>query len=223
MHSPREAYSACQTAHLSLPTPSPQSRSIPSDMRQAAIYTYIVSCIRACGCPPSYREIGDAVGITATSHIHYYLTRLELRGLIIRQPNKRRSIQLPPSAATAPLGPHGIFAEGEPLTLNTIVLPGIPLVLRLRGNSLRDAQLCDGDKLLVQPGAAPHDGDLVIVEQWQRGGRGPASLRRFSCPPTHGASLDTLCPTQVPLCLSNDQWQHEWHVWGAVTTLVRPC
>ena len=160
--------------------------------RQAAIYEYICSYTEGHGYPPSVREIGSAVGLASPSTVHMHLKALEDLGLISRDPKKPRTIEVtknPPQVAggeklvnvvqdpnkniiSLPL--VGRVAAGVPilaeqnveevLSLPTsLVGDGSSFVLRVKGESMINAGIFDGDYIVVTEQHDAHDGEIVVA------------------------------------------------------------
>ena len=146
---------------------------------QQQIYDYILSYSAEHGYPPSVREMCEAVGLRSTATVHAHLKNLEQRGLIVRDPAKQRSIQIPTSSQRSgnaiPLVGH--VAAGQPILATENVEDAFPLpslllhgkspeelyMLRVEGESMLDAGIRDGDILVVNHGGACEDGDIVVA------------------------------------------------------------
>lgn len=160
--------------------------------RQQSIYDYICSYTKDHGYPPSVREIGSAVGLASPSTVHMHLKSLEEKGYIHRDSKKPRTIevvndQLPAhagqplanveqnvSANTISLPLVGRVAAGMPilaeqnveetLTLPTsIVGDSSSFILRVRGLSMINAGIFDGDYIVVREQHDAHDGEIVVA------------------------------------------------------------
>lgn len=147
------------------------------------IFQYIVAYSEAHAYPPSVREICEAVGLTSTATVHTHLKLLEKQGLIQRDPSRQRSIRViespaleQPSAADAiPL--VGNVAAGLPILAVENIEDSFPLpdmllhgsardevfMLRVEGESMRDAGIRDGDVIVVNSGCHCDDGDIVVA------------------------------------------------------------
>lgn len=158
--------------------------------KQDAILAFIKSEVNQRGYPPSVREIGDAIGVTSTSTVHSHLAKLERRGLIRRDPTKPRAIEITDetyrqaSSKGVPL--IGKVTAGLPITAVEDVEGYIPLpphaagdgelfALRISGDSMIDAGICDGDIVYVERTAAAGNGDIVVAmtEEYE------ATVKRF--------------------------------------------
>jgi repressor LexA len=151
--------------------------------RQRAILDFIVTQQQARGFPPSVREIGEAVGLTSPSTVHTHLATLQRRGYLQRDPAKPRAIEVrydPGSGATAERRPvqHvplvGDVAAGTDVLAFENVEELVPLpadftgdgtvfMLRVRGDSMIDAGILDGDHVVVHQQAEARNGDIVVA------------------------------------------------------------
>ena len=151
--------------------------------RQREILEFIVTQQRERGYPPSVREIGEAVGLTSPSTVHTHLATLQRRGLLRRDPTKPRAIEVrydPSAGMTAERRPArhiplvGDVAAGTDVLASENIEELVPVpsdftgegtlfMLRVRGDSMIDAGILDGDFVVVrqQPGAT--DGDIVVA------------------------------------------------------------
>ncbi|MCL6558959.1 MAG: transcriptional repressor LexA [Firmicutes bacterium] len=146
--------------------------------REAAILAVIKRSIRQKGYPPSVREIGQVVGLSSSSTVHGYLKRLEDKGYLRRDPTKPRAIEvLDDSTGTLDvirvpvLGP---VAAGDPLLAvesreNVFPLPvhftgeGEFFILTVRGDSMIEAGILEGDMVVVRRQPDAQDGDIVVA------------------------------------------------------------
>ncbi len=151
--------------------------------RQREILQFIVDEQRDRGFPPSVREIGLAVGLTSPSTVHTHLNTLERRGYIRRDPTKPRAMEVcydPGSGATAERRPvnHvplvGDVAAGANVLAQENVEELVPVpadltgegtlfMLRVRGDSMIDAGILDGDFVVVRQQPDANDGDVVVA------------------------------------------------------------
>lgn len=158
--------------------------------KQRSILEYIGRSVEARGYPPSMREIGDAVGLSSLSSVTHQLNQLELSGYLRRDPNRPRALEVlidmpqpesPPSeheqtpisdAAMVPL--VGRIAAGIPITADEQVEEVVPLprqlvgqgelfMLRVVGESMIDAAICDGDYVVVRQQKTAENGDIVAA------------------------------------------------------------
>lgn len=153
--------------------------------KQQAILQYIQGAVRQRGYPPSYREIGDAVGLSSLSSVTHQLGQLELAGIIRRDPSRPRTIELliadeadgaVGSMEQATFVPMvGQIAAGIPITAEQQVEDVMPLpkqlvgsggdlfMLRVVGESMIDAAICDGDYVVVRQQPDANNGDIVAA------------------------------------------------------------
>jgi len=150
--------------------------------RQRQILEYIRSEVRRCGFPPSVREIGTAVGLSSSSTVHSHLAALEAKGLIRRDPTKPRALEIldhrdgrhgddPGRVHAVPL--VGQVAAGMPILAAENIETTIPLpdeladdstfLLRVKGDSMIDAGIFEGDYLVVRPQVVADNGDIVVA------------------------------------------------------------
>src|SRR3954469_24169261 len=160
--------------------------------RKQRIIEYIAETVRQRGYPPSVREIAEAVGLASTSAVHHHLQALEREGLLERGASHSRAIRLTPQATAPTAGAEqsssnvipfegrtlpviGEIAAGGPIeayqeTSETIAVPDAVVsgsdayVLRVRGDSMIDAHITDGDYVVIRPQQTAHDGDIVVAQ-----------------------------------------------------------
>ncbi len=158
--------------------------------QQISILEFIQRTIAGQGYPPSMREIGDAVGLASLSSVTHQLNQLELSGYLRRDPNRPRALEvlidLPGSGAaesgepSTPVGDAamvpmvGRIAAGIPITAEQMVEEVFPLprqlvgkgdlfMLRVVGDSMIDAAICDGDWVVVRQQKTAENGDIVAA------------------------------------------------------------
>jgi len=151
--------------------------------RQRSILDFIESQMRERGYPPSVREIGEAVGLTSTSTVHAHLGSLQRMGFLHRDPSKPRAIvvRYDPSSDTpverrpvnhVPL--LGDVAAGTDVLAQENVEEVLPMpadftgdgqlfMLRVRGESMIDAGILDGDFVVVRSDSDVNKGDIVVA------------------------------------------------------------
>lgn len=149
--------------------------------RQKAILDYIKDKIRRDGYPPSVREIGEAVGLKSSSTVHAHLLQLEEKGLLRRDPTKPRAI-IPLDmvdnqeniSETLALPVVGDIAAGTPILAeqnieNYLPIPvdfigtGNHFMLKVKGNSMIEAGIMDGDFLIVRQQSDAGNGEIVVA------------------------------------------------------------
>jgi repressor LexA len=147
--------------------------------RQKEIFEFIRGYASKHGYPPTVREIGKAVGLTSSSTVHAHLANLEKIGLLKRDPTKPRAIELlVEKAKKAIRGPGlpvvGAVAAGTPILADenieeyvevpeTIGGEDSDYVLRVKGDSMRDAGILEGDYVVVQAAEKADNGDIVVA------------------------------------------------------------
>lgn len=125
------------------------------------------------GYTPSVREICQQCGIKSTATVHSYIEKLQERGFLSKTDNKKRSVSIGKNAAvTVPL--IGIVTAGQPIfayenyedyyTFPASEFKGDELfMLRVRGTSMIDANILDGDKIIVRRQQTADDGEIVVA------------------------------------------------------------
>ena len=147
--------------------------------RQHEIVDYIKRYVSKYGYPPTVREIGKAVGLASSSTVHAHLSNLEKYGLLRRNPTKPRAIELLIDRAKKAISPAGLplvgqVAAGTPVLAEEnieeyIQVPDVAggdegdYVLRVSGESMRDAGILGGDYVVVRPQDTAGNGDIVVA------------------------------------------------------------
>jgi repressor LexA len=144
--------------------------------RQKEVLDFISGFTQKNGYSPSYEEIAHGLGLRSLATVHKHITNLHNKGLLQRAHNRSRSIDvLPPRAKPKPgerLPLAGRIAAGLPLeaveTSETISLGDIignrdVFALQVRGESMRDEHIVDGDYVLVERTSTAHEGDIVVA------------------------------------------------------------
>ncbi len=152
--------------------------------RQQEIWQFLVEYVEQHGYPPTVREIGEAVGLASPSTVHAHLANLERAGLLRRDPTKPRALELVghrrPAAAPAEQAADvvrlpllGQIAAGAPLLAeenveDELAVPetlgrGGDFLLRVRGDSMIEAGILDGDTLVVHRQQDATNGDIVVA------------------------------------------------------------
>ena len=154
-------------------------------LRKQRIIDYIASTVRESGYPPSVREIAAAVGLASTSAVHHHLSALEKDGLLERDATQSRALRLKPAALLSngvgsdviargaerdsrAIPVLGEIAAGGPIEAyqdgqETVSVPDIinassdTYVLRVRGDSMVDAHIMDGDLVVIREQQTAHD------------------------------------------------------------------
>jgi repressor LexA len=147
--------------------------------RQQEIWSFLVEYVDRHGYPPTVREIGEAVGLASPSTVHAHLANLERAGLLKRDPTKPRALELigrekPAEAEVVELPKLpllGQIAAGGPLFAEQNVEDQIAVpetlrgdfVLRVKGESMIEAGILDGDLVIVQRAQDARNGDIVVA------------------------------------------------------------
>ena len=144
--------------------------------RQQEILDYIRDTVADRGYPPSVREIGEAVGLSSPSTVHSHLSTLEATGHLRRDPTKPRAIEVldeePSNVRNVPL--VGRIAAGSPILAEEDIEDVIPLptelvgdgpifMLRIKGESMIEAGILDGDYVVIHRQPDALDGDIVAA------------------------------------------------------------
>jgi repressor LexA len=163
--------------------------------RQKAILEYIQKEVQEKGYPPSVREICAAVGLASSSTVHGHLARLEKKGYIRRDPTKPRAIELlnrpdfpvKGQVETVMVPLVGKVTAGEPITAIQNIEDYYPLprrmvgeeqtvfLLSVRGDSMINAGILDGDYVVVRQQRTANNGDIVVAMTPD----GEATVKRF--------------------------------------------
>lgn len=150
--------------------------------RQREILDFIRAEIHRRGFPPSVREIGEAVGLSSSSTVHSHLAALETKGLLRRDPSKPRALEVLDYRDTergvdyenvqaVPL--VGSVAAGAPILAAENIEATLPLpssfageetfILRVKGDSMVEAGILDGDYVVVRQQRTAVNGDIVVA------------------------------------------------------------
>jgi repressor LexA len=152
--------------------------------RQQEIWNYLVEYVDRHGYPPTVREIGEEVGLASPSTVHAHLANLERAGLLRRDPTKPRALELigrerpqeAPRAGreerdVARLPLVGQIAAGGPMLAEQDIEEYLPMpaatkgdfLLRVKGDSMIEAGILDGDLVIVQRAQDARNGDIVVA------------------------------------------------------------
>ncbi len=203
----------------------------PISEKQGQIYNFIVKYMDENDRPPTNREIGAKVGIGSTGHVDYHLTVLERKGYITRDRKMSRGIALSPELRGVPI--QGEIAAGSPIDIYEG--PNYPMldlgthrrdreyVLQVRGQSMIEDHIADGDFVLVDREAHIEDGDIVVATHLEgTGERGNATLKRMY-KETDRIRLQPANSEMDPIYVPRDEWDSEWEIQGKVTAVYRKC
>ncbi|MEG1523584.1 MAG: transcriptional repressor LexA [Clostridia bacterium] len=150
---------------------------------QQQIYNFILTYIEDHAFPPSVREICEAVGLKSTATVHVHLKNLEQKGMILRNPNKQRSIQIISGVSCDSFSTPDVIslighvAAGQPILATENIEDSFPIpslllhgktsdevyMLRVEGESMLDAGIYNGDILVVNHDCTCDDGDIVVA------------------------------------------------------------
>lgn len=150
--------------------------------RQREVYDFIYEFVQKNGYSPSFEEIGKGLGLSSLATVHKHISNLEKKGLLKRDYNRSRSIDVLPvrglfkrqapkvTEITLPL--MGRIAAGQPIEAvenpETISLGDITrskdvFVLQVKGESMKEEHIVDGDYVLVEKGNTARDGEIVVA------------------------------------------------------------
>jgi len=166
--------------------------------RQQEIWTFLTQYVDEHGYPPTVREIGEAVGLASPSTVHAHLANLERAGLIKRDPTKPRALELrrepkaePARAADVHRLPLvGEIAAGGPLLADQnvedyVAVPeplargGEEFLLRVKGDSMVNAGILEGDLVVVRRSQSAENGDIVVALAGADEAADEATVKRF--------------------------------------------
>ena len=150
--------------------------------RQRQVYDFIADFVQKNQYSPSFEEIGVGLGLSSLATVHKHISNLEKKGLLTRDYNRSRSIDLlPPKGrlkqamavnTTMVLPLLGRIAAGQPIeavsnpetiSLADFVRSKEVFVLEVRGDSMQDEHIIDGDYVLVEKIKTAHNGDIVVA------------------------------------------------------------
>lgn len=205
--------------------------------RQQRMLTFIRSYISRHGYPPSNREIGRATSISSTSVVDYNLRRLERKGRLTCDPKVSRGIKLTGEQVREAVGRGagfmapivGRIAAGQPIEAIEDASETIELtpdlaqdgcyILRVKGTSMIEDLIADGDLVVIKPQQTAQNGDIVVAildeneatlkRFYRESGRGPGGVDRVRLQPAN-AQMD-------PIYRHPDQVE----VRGKVVTVIR--
>jgi repressor LexA len=165
--------------------------------RQQEIWDFLVEYVDRHGYPPTVREIGEAVGLASPSTVHAHLANLERAGLLRRDPTKPRALELvgrerrervgSAAAELSKLPLVGQIAAGGPLLADENVEEHLAVperlngdfLLRVKGESMVNAGILDGDLLVVQRAQDARNGDIVVALAGDDEAADEATVKRF--------------------------------------------
>lgn len=197
---------------------------LPLTKRQREILDYLNDFIQQHGYAPSLEEIGRRFGLSSLATVHKHLTNLQEKGFIKRSWNRSRSVELIPArvgtrSVEVPL--LGYVAAGAPIEaitgVETINVPedlvgkGDTYVLRVKGDSMIDEQIRDGDYVIVEDRKTAENGEMVIALV----GGADVTLKKFYR--EHGRiRLQPANPAMQPMLFDPEQIQVQGVVIGVM-------
>ena len=147
--------------------------------RQKEIFDFIGTYLSKHGYPPTVREIGKAVGLHSSSTVHAHLSKLESLGVLKRDPSKPRALEVMVQRAKKAVRPIGLplvgqVAAGSPILAEENIedyleVPDVvggedgDYILRVRGESMKDAGILEGDFVVVRPTERASDSEIVVA------------------------------------------------------------
>jgi repressor LexA len=147
--------------------------------RQQEIFDYVKRYRGEHGYPPTVRDIGKAIGLTSSSTVHAHLANLEKLGVLRRDPTKPRAIEVLVDKAKAAVSPIGLpvvgqVAAGQPVLAEEnieeyVTVPPIAggeegeFVLRVKGDSMKNVGILEGDHVIVRRQDTASDGEIVVA------------------------------------------------------------
>ena len=198
---------------------------LPLTKRQREIFEYLEGFIQQHGYAPSLEEIGRQFNLSSLATVHKHLTNLQEKGFIRRAWNRSRSVEVVPTktasqATELPL--LGYVAAGSPIEAipgsETIAVPDALIgrresyVLRVKGDSMIDEQIKDGDFVIVEDRKSADNGEMVIALV----GGHDVTLKKFY-KEAGRIRLQPANPTMQPILVDPDQVQ----VQGVVVGVMR--
>jgi repressor LexA len=147
--------------------------------RQQEIFDFVKRYAGEHGYPPTVRDIGKAIGLTSSSTVHAHLSNLEKLGVLRRDPTKPRAIEVLVGKAKAAVGPSGLpvvgqVAAGQPVLAEEnieeyVEVPSFAggeegeFVLRVKGDSMKDVGIYEGDHVIVRRQDTAANGEIVVA------------------------------------------------------------
>lgn len=194
--------------------------------KQRELFDYLRDCIDENGYAPSYDEIAEHFGYSSLATVHEHLTNLVQKGYIRKNYNRSRALELVPEdnterAVVLPL--LGQVAAGLPIdaipdreTLSVpqdLVRPGRNYVLKVRGNSMIDEQIRDGDFIVVNSRPTADDGEMVVALV----GGDSATVKKFYREGDGRVRLQPANPSMLPMFFE----ARDVEVQGVVVGVIR--
>jgi repressor LexA len=201
--------------------------------KQKEFLDFLAQFIEVHGYSPSYQEIAQGLNIASISTVHKHVSALEAKRYIRRAANRSRSLELAPEylqersrqnqlAGSAGIPLLGRIAAGSPveavsqpetLTLDDFTRSDQIYALKVRGDSMIEDHICDGDYVLVERTPDVKDGDIVVALV----SGSEATLKRFYREPGHVIRLQPANASMAPIRLP----QREVTIQGRVLAVLR--
>jgi repressor LexA len=216
-----------------------KSRRQKGDERRERIFDAVEAYWYTHGRPPTIREVGVAVGIAAPSLVAHHIDALVLQGRLRQEPGVRgiflvRPFGLPVEGTIAAGVPLDHFDDSEKELLEFGEVMSAPLgialgayllkeiyALRVRGQSMIEDGILDGDYVLIARNAPVINGAIAVaLHRTGDGDREAATLKRIFVQ-DDGVLLQPANAAFAPLHISKDEWKGEWEVQGKVVAVYR--
>ena len=199
--------------------------------KQRQILDYVESFVETNGYSPSYEEIAEHFRYSSLATVHEHLTNLEQKGFLRKNYNKSRSLEVVRADLHAPaveLPLMGTVAAGLPLEVTdgmqeTVTVPhdmvrrGENYVLRVKGDSMIDEQIRDGDYIIVNSRQTADNGDMVVALVSDGTMGGSATVKKFYREKDGRVRLQPANPTMEPMYFPAD----EVNIQGIVVGVIR--
>ncbi|MFC6163810.1 MULTISPECIES: transcriptional repressor LexA [Lactiplantibacillus] len=189
-----------------------------SESKQMAVLRFIYDRVNEKGYPPTVREIGEAVNLSSTSTVHGHMARLEKKGLLEKDPTKPRAIEVTAAGYEAlgvEINPHqipvlGTVTAGQPILAVQEATDYFPMpkeletfgsdlfMLTIRGESMINIGIMDGDQVIVRRQSFADNGDIIIAMTDEN----EATCKRFFKEADH-YRLQPENDTMAPIILTN--------------------
>ena len=198
--------------------------------KQRQILDYVESFVETNGYSPSYEEIAEHFRYSSLATVHEHLTNLEQKGFLRKNYNKSRSLEVVRADLHAPaieLPLMGTVAAGLPLEVTegmqeTVTVPhdmvrrGNNYVLRVKGDSMIDEQIRDGDYIIVNSRQTADNGEMVVALVSDGTVGGSATVKKFYREKDGQVRLQPANPTMEPMYFPADAVQIQGIVVGVI-------
>jgi len=208
--------------------------------RQRKMMLFIEDYFDKYGRPPTNREIGNGMGIPSTGHVDYHLKALAEKGFLIRESRTSRGLRIiasvrdhQPEPVDAPPGIpiQGTIAAGLPIAhfpgqpeilevLNPQAFSPKAYALRVKGDSMVEDGILDGDMVVIEPIAKPHTREIIVATNKAEGDGGAATLKRFFIEGKR-IRLQPANSEMDPIYIEAKEWDRNWEVQGRLAAVVR--